>query len=179
MRMVSSMVSASEATRCVRLSSPVSGSCRDSRISCSSRARRSLLMRTTPCARAACRRRPANQQPVSSIQTTRRGGRGPRRRIRSGRQPPRRSAPATIGRARPTGSSALGSISLANSVALASASGGISVKTAPALSLQAMVSAVTSQTKAACPSEARMLEACGTGASVASIWDTTGVILTA
>jgi len=56
----------------------------------------------------------------------------------------------------------VGSISLANSVALASVSGGMSVKTAPALSLQAMVSAARSQTKAACPSEARMLETCGT-----------------
>ena len=69
-RVVSSMVSASEAIKCVRLSSPVSGSCRDSRMSCSSRAWRSLLMRTMPCARAGLPSGPANQRPVSSIQIT-------------------------------------------------------------------------------------------------------------
>jgi hypothetical protein len=46
------------------------------------------------------------------------------------------------------------------------------VKTEAALSLQAMVSVARSQTKAACPSEARMLEACGTAdIEVASIRD--------
>ena len=45
-------------------------------------------------------------------------------------------------------------------------------KTAAALSLQAMVSAARSQTKAACRSDARMLEACGTAdIKVASIRD--------
>ena len=48
-RAASSMASASDATRCVRLSSPVKGSCRDSFTSCSSWAWRSLLMRTMPC----------------------------------------------------------------------------------------------------------------------------------
>ena len=66
----SSIVSASEAIRWVRLSSPVSGSCRDSFTNCSSRAWRSLLTRTTPCARAGRPSAPANQQPVSSIQIT-------------------------------------------------------------------------------------------------------------
>ncbi|MGY3132711.1 hypothetical protein ACVWZM_003393 [Bradyrhizobium sp. USDA 4501] len=66
----SSIVSASEAIRWVRLSSLVSGSCRDSFSSCSSRACRSLLMRTTPCTRAGLPSAPANQQPVSSIQIT-------------------------------------------------------------------------------------------------------------
>jgi hypothetical protein len=40
----------------------------------------------------------------------------------------------------------------------------MSVKTAATLSLQAMVSAARSHRKLAWPSEARMLEACGTGA---------------
>jgi hypothetical protein len=35
-----------------------------------------------------------------------------------------------------------------------------------------MLSAATSQTKAACPSESRMLAACGTAGIVASIRDT-------
>ena len=55
-----------------------------------------------------------------------------------------------------------GSISFANSLALASASVGISANTEAALSLQTMVSPATSQTKAAWPSEARMSCACGT-----------------
>src|SRR5882724_6291667 len=50
-RVHSSMVSASEAIRWVRLSSLVSGSCRDSFSSCSSRAWRSLLTRTMPSER--------------------------------------------------------------------------------------------------------------------------------
>jgi hypothetical protein len=51
----------------------------------------------------------------------------------------------------------------------------MSEKTEAALSLQAMVSVARSQTKAACPSEARMLEACGTAdIEVASIRDSSG-----
>ena len=69
-RWVSSIASASAAIRWVRLSSPVSGSWRDSFSSSSSRAWRSLLMRTMPCARAGLPSGPANQQPVSSIQVT-------------------------------------------------------------------------------------------------------------
>ena len=64
------MASASDPTRWVRLSSPVRGSLRDSFRSCSSRAWRSLLMRTMPWARAGLPSAPANQQPVSSIQST-------------------------------------------------------------------------------------------------------------
>jgi len=62
--------SANAATRWVRLSSPVKGSFRDSLTSCSSRAWRSLLTRTIPWTRAGRPSAPANQQPVSSIQST-------------------------------------------------------------------------------------------------------------
>jgi hypothetical protein len=51
----------------------------------------------------------------------------------------------------------------------------MSAKTEAALLLQAMVSAATSQTNAACPSEARIAEAWGTaGIKIASIRDTIG-----
>jgi hypothetical protein len=69
-RVFSSIASASAAIRWVRLSSPVSGSCRVSFNSCSSRAWRSLLMRMTPWARQGRPSEPANQTPVSSIQIT-------------------------------------------------------------------------------------------------------------
>src|ERR1041385_8805256 len=58
-RMASSMASASAAIRWVRLSSPVSGSCRDSFNNCSSRAWRSLSRRTMPCTRAGLPSAPA------------------------------------------------------------------------------------------------------------------------
>ena len=62
---------------------------------------------------------------------------------------------------------------MANAAPLASASGAMSVKTEAALPLQAMLSAARSQTNVACPSEARMLEACGTAdIKVALIRDT-------
>src|ERR1700742_653306 len=57
-----------------------------------------------------------------------------------------------------------GSITLANSAPLASASAGMSANTAPAWSLQTIVSVARSQTKAAWPRQARMVEVCGSTA---------------
>ena len=145
-RVVSSMASASAAIRWVRLSSPVSGSCRDNFRSCSSRAWRSLLMRTMPCARNGLPSGPANQQPVSSIQIT--GAEAAARTpysIRYGTPSPLRAGGACDSASVRTERE--GSISFANSLPLASASGGISANTAAALSLQAMVSPAMSQTK--------------------------------
>ncbi len=76
-RVASSIASASDAIRCVRLSSPVSGSCRDSFRSCSSRAWRSLLRRTMPCARAGLPSAPANQHAGFLDPEHRRGGARP------------------------------------------------------------------------------------------------------
>src|SRR6266849_9704458 len=68
-----------------------------------------------------------------------------------------------------------GSISLENSMRLASDAAGISGKTAVALSLQIIVSVAMSHTKAAWPSEARMVETCGKAAvTIASFRDTAG-----
>jgi hypothetical protein len=68
-----------------------------------------------------------------------------------------------------------GSISFANSAPLASAGAGISANTEGALSLQAIASVAMSQTKAAWPSEARMVETGGiTEVKIASFQDTAG-----
>ncbi len=68
-----------------------------------------------------------------------------------------------------------GSISLENSAPLASDAAGMPGKTALALSLQVIASVGMSHTKAAWPSEARMVEACGKAAvTIASFRDTAG-----
>ena len=128
-----------------------------------------------PCARAGLPSGPANQQPVSSIQITGAEVEARHAVFDPVGDPLRRRAPAPIGRARPSRIDREGSISLANSVALASASGGISVKTAPALSLQAMVSGCQVPDESRLPERGK--DAGGlrdSGHQVASIRDTTG-----
>jgi len=70
-----------------------------------------------------------------------------------------------------------GSISFANSVAVASDSGAMSGNTAPIGSLQSIASVAMSQTKAACPREARMDEiGGGAGVTFASIRDRASIL---
>ena len=80
-----------------------------------------------------------------------------------------------FGQARRTGSSAPARSAWRTRRRSPALPAGMSGKTAAALSVQAIASVARSQTKAACPSEARMLEACGTACiKVASIRDSSG-----
>ena len=160
----SSIASASAAIRWVRLSSPVRGSCRDSFTSCSSRAWRSLLRRTMPCARAGLPSGPANQRAGFLDPEHRRRRRGPHaifdavgRAVAAVRQRRRRQR---VGPDRAHRLDQPGEFGAAGERV-----GGISENTEAACSLQAIASVAISQTKAAWPSEARMVDACG-GASV-------------